>query len=336
MYLTKQIAEAVIVAHDRMQLVEIGWGVAAAPDEINNRRWFINPEAMTANPFGRTDVLVRMNPPRGTGLLIRPAGPVDPDVTFLSVRSTDGAALSLLANYGLHYVGGIAPGQLSADYFGAFARQIGTRLNGGREFVRIMSNGASGDVNNYDFLNPRPRAVSYERMEAVAEIVADRVHGMHGSVRFVQEAALRACEQEIELGVRRPDETELQRARHLVENAADSQRLTMEELYAQESIRLHEGASSVNLKLQTIAVGDLAIPCEVFAEIGLEIKRRSPFRTTFVIALANGYSGYLPTPRQHVLGGYETWRLGWSYLETEASATITETTLQMLKSLRVE
>lgn len=95
----------------------------------------------------------------------------------------------------------------------------------------------------------------------------------------------------------------------------------------------------MNLKLQTIAVGDLAIvaiPCEVFAEIGLEIKRRSPFRTTFVIALANGYSGYLPTPRQHVLGGYETWRSGWSYLETEASATITETTLQMLKSLRVE
>jgi hypothetical protein len=113
----------------------------------------------------------------------------------------------------------------------------------------------------------------------------------------------------------------------------------MEELYAQESIRLHDADPTVRLKLQTITVGDLAvvaIPCEVFAEIGVEIKHRSPFRTTFVIALANGYNGYLPTPQQHALGGYETWRSGWSYLETEASNIITETTIQMLKSLRAE
>ena len=336
-YLTKQIAQAVVVANDRLQPVEVGWGVATAPDQINNRRWFIKPEAMTANPFGRTDDLVRMNPPRGTGLLIRPAGPVDPDVTFLSVRSPDGAAISLLANYGLHYVGGIAPGQLSADYFGAFARQIGTRLNGGKNFVGIMSNGASGDVNNYDFLNPRPRAAPYERMESVAEIVANRVHDIHGSVRFTSEAVLRASERKITLGVRKPDEAELKRARQLFDNAADPLRLNMEELYAQESIRLHQAAPTVQIILQTIAVDELAIvaiPCEVFAEIGIEIKRRSPFRTTFVIALANGYNGYLPTPQQHALGGYETWRSGWSYLETEASTTITENTLQMLKSLR--
>ena len=30
------------------------------------------------------------------------------------------------------------------------------------------------------------------------------------------------------------------------------------------------------------------------------------------IELANGYNGYLPTPQQHALGGYETWRSGWS------------------------
>ena len=336
-YLTKQIAEAVIVANSRLQPAEFGWGVAAAPDQINNRRWFTKPEAMAANPFGGTDDLVRMNPPRGTGLLLRPAGPVDPDLTFLSVRSTDGAAISLLANYGLHYVGGIVPGHLSADYFGAFARNIGIRLNGGKQFVGIMSNGASGDVNNYDFLNPRPRAAPYERMEDVAEIVANRIHGVHGSVRFTSETVLRSSEREIELGVRKPDEAELKRARQLFENAADPTRLNMEELYAQESIRLHEAAPTVQLKLQTIAMGELAIvaiPCEVFAEIGMEIKQRSPFRTTFVIALANGYNGYLPTPQQHALGGYETWRSGWSYLETEASTTITENTLQMLQALR--
>lgn len=338
-YLTKQIAEAVVVANDRRKSVEIGWGVVAVPEEVSNRRWFIEPEAMKPNPFGRTNDQVKMNPPRGTGVLIRAAGPVDPDVNFVSVRSPGGAPVSLLANYGLHYVGGIAPGQLSADYFGAFARHIGKRLDADESFVGIMSNGTSGDVNNYQFPNPRPPSKPYERMEAVALRVAERVDEAHSGVDFTSGATIRMSEREIELGVRKPNATELERARELFKNAADPQRLTMDELYAQETIRLHKAEPTVRLKLQTIAINDLAIvaiPCEVFAEIGLEIKRRSPFKTTFVIELANGYNGYLPTPKQHALGGYETWRSGWSYLEVDASTTITATTLEMLKSIRAD
>ncbi|MBC8352050.1 MAG: neutral/alkaline non-lysosomal ceramidase N-terminal domain-containing protein [Planctomycetes bacterium] len=338
-HLTKQIAAAVVEANERLRSVEIGWGVVAVPGEVGNRRWFVKPEAMKPNPFGRLDDKVKMNPPRGTGLLIRAAGPVDPDVNFISVRSKSGAAMSVLANYGLHYVGGISAGQLSADYFGEFSRQIGDRLNGDDSFVGIMSNGTSGDVNNYQFPNPRPRAAPYERMEAVASKVADRVQQAHEDVRFTDNASIRMNEREIELGVRKPDAAELERAHELFKNADDPLRLNMDELYAQETIRLRDAESTVRMKLQAITINDLAIvaiPCEVFAEIGLEIKRRSPFKTTFVIELANGYNGYLPTPGQHALGGYETWRSGWSYLETEASTTITETTLEMLKSLRAD
>ena len=61
----------------------------------------------------------------------------------------------------------------------------------------------------------------------------------------------------------------------------------------------------------------------MFAEIGLEIKKTSPLKDTFTIELANGYNGYLPTPAQHALGGYETWRARSSYLEVEASTKIT-------------
>lgn len=68
----------------------------------------------------------------------------------------------------------------------------------------------------------------------------------------------------------------------------------------------------VPLIIQALRLGDLgiaAIPCEVFAETGLAIKQNSPFKQTFTIELANGYNGYLPTPEQHKLGGYETWRV---------------------------
>ena len=38
----------------------------------------------------------------------------------------------------------------------------------------------------------------------------------------------------------------------------------------------------------------------------------------FTIELANGSYGYLPTPSQHELGGYETW-LGTNRVEKEAT-----------------
>jgi neutral ceramidase len=74
----------------------------------------------------------------------------------------------------------------------------------------------------------------------------------------------------------------------------------------------------------------VGLPCEVFAEIGLELKRRSPLRLTFTIDLANGY---LPSSEQHALGGYETWRATSSYLEVQASRKMTEALLETLNEV---
>ena len=334
-HLRKQITQSIVSANANLKPVELGWGISRLPGEVSNRRWFVKEDALQANPFGGTDDRVRTNPPRGIDVLLKPAGPVDPDITFLSLRDAEQKPVALFANYGLHYVGGIPAGQLSADYFGEFARQISTRLNAAESFVGMMSNGASGDVNNYQFLEPRPRSEPFARVKEVAASVADGVKSAHDDVNFIDDATIRMTEQELKLNIRRPDAAELTRARKMLEEAADPKRLTMHEVYARESVRLSEGEPSVTIKLQTITLGDLAIvaiPCEVFAEIGLEIKQKSPFKTTFVIALANGYNGYLPSPKQHALGGYETWRSGWSYLETEASTKITRNVLEMLKA----
>jgi len=91
-----------------------------------------------------------------------------------------------------------------------------------------------------------------------------------------------------------------------------------------------------DIPIQALRVGDLgiaAIPTEVFVEIGLEIKRRSPFRPSFTVSLANGSYGYLPTPAQHRLGGYETWR-GSSRFVPETSTRIVEALLEMFQELR--
>ena len=91
----------------------------------------------------------------------------------------------------------------------------------------------------------------------------------------------------------------------------------------------------ITLPLQAVRLGDtavVAIPFETLVEIGLELKRRSPFRTTIVVGIANGYNGYLPPPNQHELGGYETW-LGTSRVQKDASVLIVDQLLDMLAEL---
>ena len=75
------------------------------------------------------------------------------------------------------------------------------------------------------------------------------------------------------------------------------------------------------------------MPFEVFVEIGLEIKEKSPFQHTFLIELANGGYGYLPTPQQHELGGYETW-LGTNKVQKDASVILTNNLLELLMELK--
>jgi len=331
--LTRQISQSIVAADKNLQKIELGWKVAFLPEEVSNRRWFVKESAMVANPFGGTEDLVRTNPPRGIDVLLKPAGPVDPEITFLSLRNQQQKSVAMFANYGLHYVGGIPSDQLSADYFGEFARQIQSHLQAEASFVGMMSNGASGDVNNYQFREPRESKPKFIRVQEVASAVVKKFATVEDDISYRSDMKIQMIEQELTLGIRQPGANELMRAKELLKQAADPNRLTINEVYAQESVRLSEAKPTVTLKLQTIILGDLAIvtiPCEVFADIGREIKQKSPFRHTMVVALANGYNGYLPTPKQHALGGYETWRSGWSYLETEASVKITETLLKML------
>ena len=69
-----------------------------------NRRWYLKPGRMDLNPWGLKDK-VRMNPPRDA--IVKPAGPIDPELCVVYARTRRGKPLGLVANYALHYVGGI-------------------------------------------------------------------------------------------------------------------------------------------------------------------------------------------------------------------------------------
>lgn len=329
-------AEAVARANARLVPARIGWAVKPVPEELFNRRWFMREGGIVPNPFGGTQDKVRMNPPAGSPDLIHPAGGTDPGFSVVSVQGADGKPLALLGNYSLHYVGGVPGPELSGDYFGEFAKQVAAKLAPADSgFVAMLSNGTSGDVNNIDFVHPRPRAQPYERIAAVAGKLAGHAVEAANAMEYRDTAPIGMLERELRLRNRRPSPEQLRFARAALEEKDESKLPRNAKAYAERAIRLNEGPEFTDLKLQALRVGDLgiaAIPCEVFTEIGITLKELSPFRPAFTIELANGHYGYLPTPRHFALGGYETW-LGTNTLEPEASVKITRTLLDLFGKL---
>ncbi len=326
-FLVQRIADGLRCAVNNLERAELGWAVGEEPTQVFNRRWFVKNEQLLKNPFGGLD-RVRMNPPRGSKALVKPAGPTDPEVPVLYARSTSGRPLALLANYSLHYVGGTGPGHISADYFGMFADRMQYLLGADRldpAFVGIMSNGTSGDINNIDFTRRTVRSAPYVQMRRVAYLVADAAWRAMRGMEYHEWLPIRVAQEPLVLKRRLPTGEEVDRARAILARSSGPPYRTREEIYANETVQMADWPETIEILLQVIRLGDLAvvaIPCEVFVEIGLKIKRESPIDTTFTIELANGYAGYLPTAEQHALGGYETWRARSSFLEVEADRKI--------------
>ncbi len=336
-FLTNKLGDAVTLAWKNRVPARIGWGSGSVPDEVFNRRWFMKEGTIGEDPFGKLGDTVRMNPPVGSPDLVEPAGPTDPEVAFLALQTADGKPLGLLANYSLHYVGGTLGTDISADYFGVFSEEIARLLEGGDDFLAMMSNGTSGDINNISFAVPRPAQPPYVQMKIVADKVAAEVHRAWQGVTFQDWVPLKSAQTEVELGVRKPTAGEVDEAKGLLAAAEGRELQGLREIYANETVALANYPDTVPLILQALQIGDLgiaAIPCEVFVEIGLAIKAQTPFAQSFTIELANGCNGYLPTEEQHGYGGYETWRARSSYLEVAAANTIQATVLELLASLR--
>jgi hypothetical protein len=335
-FLPKKIAEGIKIANDRRVPARIGFGRARDDGNVFNRRWKREQSLIPADPFGNTTDQVQMNPGIQAKGLMEPAGPVDPEICFVSVQTRDGKPICLLANYSLHYVGGNPA--LSADYFGAFAERIKQLVAPNmKEFVGIMSNGTSGDVNNINFAGPAIKYSAGERIKIVAESVAKKVAEAYAKVEYRSDVALSAAVEDLRLSVRKPTDKELRRANKVLdENKTKTSFTDRAAIYARETVLIAKYPDEVPVKIQALRIGQIgiaAIPCEVFTEIGLEIKKASPLKNTFTVELANGYNGYLPTPEQHRLGGYETWRARSSYLEVEASGKVLVAVKELLEKV---
>lgn len=347
-FLTRRIADCVLRAVNQLKPARIGWGVAEEPTQVFNRRWFLM--AKRGPIYGAHDNIEQVDTNPGYSGLLRPAGPVDPQITFLSVQSTEGKPISLFASYGLHYVGGIPPNTISADYFAMFADRIGELLGAERSqdppFVGLMANGTSGDVNNLERYSdeelakrgPQPtrRYQPYEKAREVAHLCAHKVLAAHKSIKWHDHVKLSSVQRTLTFTRRYPTAEEVKWAEAVkakkIKPMSTSRYSTYSTVLAYASPDM---PPTIDVIVQTHRIGNLAVaamPFEVFAEIGLELKDRSPIQPLMNISIANGSHGYLPTPDQHHLGGYETW-IGVNKVQLDASVKMIDALVEMLGEL---
>lgn len=329
--LASQIPKAVVQAKENLQPAEFTWGSIDVPEHVLCRRYHMTADYTPVNPVSGKEDRIKTNPFGLEKWIDRSVATPDPEVYYVALRNLNGEWISVLSNYSLHYVGDWENGTISADYFGVFAQAVKEKLNGGDQFVSMMTNGTSGDINIWDFEGKKSYPeIHFEKSKLIGQDIAQQVtDDILINKNWKNSVDLEVRNNSLTLGVRKPAQKEVEEAQKIVEQS-DYENFVysdagLRQAYAREQVLLNNEPDERGAPLQAIRIDDLiigALPGEFFAETGLTLKEEDPARAYFMICLANGNVGYVPPAHEIELGGYETWRCRYSCLEIEAEEKI--------------
>jgi hypothetical protein len=256
--------------------------------------------------FWMKDGTVSWNPPKNDPNLIRPAGPIDPDVGVVFFESLDGKPLATCVNFAMHpdTTGGT---RLSADYPGVLARRLADFR--GENMVTLFANGCCGNINH---LNVRWAAPQTSPAEAkrLGTILAGDVLRLCPELKPVAAGPLRTSRQTVLLPLAPITLKDIEKAREVNRRLNDPKTTFQEKVKAMQVLDVAARAGKpLEVEVQVIALGTqiawVSLPGEIFVEIGLSIKAASPFPYTMIAELANGSVGYVPNKTAYVEGNYE-------------------------------
>ena len=271
-------------------------------------------------------IVTWINPRRESAGKGKPTGPFDPQLPVLDFRDLEGQSLAIIWNHSTHTIGTLGNNVRSPSFYGLAAQELENETGAVVSFLE----GASGSTHNIDGV---PVSSCSGRLKAA-----------------VHDARSKATLHRVEklLSIKRPFKFKV---RHFIESdeAANINRYCKKYFQTQakyvggvfakmrNQLKSKQGEERETL-LQAMLIGDVAlvgVPAEYFTILGLDIKKRSPFKYTFIAELANDWIGYLPDREAHRLGGYQTWMGLHSYAEPGTGERVADELIAMLKELKV-
>jgi neutral ceramidase len=235
----------------------------------------------------------------------RPAGPVDPEVGVLLFQGAgaDATPVASLLNFAMHptSVGGGV--KISADYPGVFTKLVSERH--GASMISVFANGCCGNINHTDYITGKRRTTL-----ELGTALADAADAAWPNLKRIDTFKPRVRSEQVTLQRRSFTEAQITKAKDMAANMFTKNFGTVP---MAETVCILETLQKQNTPLlaevQVIAISDdvavVALPGEIFVELGLALKKASPFKHTFIAELANGSIGYVPNREAYPQGNYE-------------------------------
>ena len=154
------------------------------------------------------------------------------------------------------------------------------------------------------------------------------------------DVVLQHCVKEIELPHRQVTESEVAEARKeaakFARDPAQRWNYRWNQAVVERYEAQHAGTEGThNMELHVVRLGDVAIATnefELFTDFGVQMKARSPAVQTFLIQLAAGSYGYLPTERA-VRGGHYSAVIQSSRIGPDGGEVLVERTVEVMNEL---
>jgi hypothetical protein len=297
--LPKLIAESVRLAVSRLEPAIAFAGVGREEQLSFNRRYFMK------------DGTVRWNPGKLNTNIVRAAGPIDPEVGVVLFEGprgkTSAVPLATYVNFAMHpdTVGGQ---NFSADYPGALSALLAGYK--GTNMLTLFANGTCGNINHVD-VNWADTQKGPHEAHRIATILAAGVLKTYKRLQAVKPGPLRVRSEIVKLPLPELTPGDIERARATVKRYSmkdNSGFMEKVQAYKVLDVMAREGKPH-EVEVQVIALGDelawVSLPGEIFVELGLAIKKASPFKYTMIAELANGAIGYIPNKPAYAQGAYE-------------------------------
>ncbi|MBL7186242.1 MAG: neutral/alkaline non-lysosomal ceramidase N-terminal domain-containing protein [Phycisphaerae bacterium] len=314
--LVRRITRAITKASAAAEPVRLEAGSAEQQGLSFNRR------------FHMKNGTVRFNPGVLNPDIVRVAGPIDPEVGIVFLRQAEtGNNMAALINFALHLdtVGGSL---YAADY--PFYVEQALRKQYGKDLTLLYGTGTCGDINHIDVTKRERLKTDY-----IGKTLAETVLAKTESLKAIAEPAMAVRSEIVEVPLQRCGPERIAWAHENIKKVGTEELSFLEQVEAYKILAIEMRASpTIRLEVQVFRLSrDVAVvglPGEVFVDLGLAIKKASPFEHTLVIELCQDAPGYIPTKKAFAEGSYETVN---SRIAPGGGEEMAEAAIRLLKEL---